>query len=71
MWPVVVGKSPEICFAANTCDDMDRIATINETAAIETTIAKPFCLINIKLIIINLLIKKALSITCSVKVPKR
>ena len=52
-------KSPEICFAANTCDGMNRIAT----AAIEitiTVIVKPFCAIHIKLIIMNLLIKKAL-----------
>jgi hypothetical protein len=52
------------CISANTCDDMGRTATINKNAlaAIEitiTTIVKPFCLINIKLIIINLLIKKA------------
>ena len=70
MWPVVVGKIFSLllpilcCISANTCDDMGRTATINKNAAIEitiTAIVKPFCLINIKLIIINLLIKKALS----------
>jgi hypothetical protein len=49
---------------------VDRIATINESAAIEiTAIDRPFCLINIKLIIMKLLIKKALSVTCSGNVP--
>src|SRR5215469_12314979 len=68
IWPVVVGKVFSLllpifcCISANTCDDMDRTATINETAAIEitiTVIVKPFCLINTKLIIINLLTKNA------------
>ena len=41
---------------------MDGIATINESAAIEiTAIVKAFCHINIKLIIMKLLIKKALN----------
>jgi len=41
---------------------MNTTATINETAAIEitiTVIVKPFCIIDTKLIIINLLSKKA------------
>lgn len=68
MWPVVVGKVFSLllpifcCISANTCDDMGRTATINKNAAIEitiTAIVKPFCIINIKLIIINLLTKKA------------
>jgi hypothetical protein len=67
MWAVVVGKVFSLllfifcCISANTCDDMDRTPTINKSAAIETTITailKLFCIINIKLIIINLLTKK-------------
>ena len=68
IWPVVVGKVFSLLLpiligiSANTCDDINRTATINEIAAIEiiiTLIVKPFCLINVKLIIINLLTKKA------------